>query len=862
MDIKGLTLSEVKKQKRLGLSNNKIDAYAPTYFKIFRANILSLMNFVLVPLMIVLYYFERYNDVLVFLTFVIVAVTINSFEEIRVKKRIDKLQDEFKRKVFVVRDSKEQEIPADEVVKGDIVKATEGEMIVADGEIIESYYLQLDESAITGESNFIKKSKKDEILSGSFIVTGNCYYKVKSIGDNNYLNKIGKQSLNIQKKRSKLERYGNGFITFFVSLSIVLSLIIFVSLTRANVAEVDIVLSITTIVTLVIPQTLLFLFSLNYIISVTKLSQKGILVQKKGSIDELAGIDTLCIDKTGTITSNAMEVVKIYDIKNKAFAETSADSRDDLNLIGEIIKSSANLVVGRNKTFDSVIKFFNKTKKLNIEEFDQVPFTSKNKYSVIQCKIDTEPNSLVMGAYSSLNRHINEKLKDDVEKVVHNIESEGKRALVILKFNKLIIQNDNDTNVENFHLDNELITTNIFIVEIEEKLNKGIKETLLEVMEQGIDIKVISGDSLKSVKKIIENLGLNMEAVDISQADLNSKGKKNYKKLVSNFSIFARSTPQDKLELIKALKKQGKKVAMVGDGINDVLAMKQADVSISMETGSKITRDVADIVLLKNDYKKIPNIFYEGDNIVFNLKLSTKIYTAKAFIALVLALYFAYIKMPIAIFPTTTLIFSFVGNTFPSYLVIFSRQKVTDQSEFVKDILASSIPTGIFTGLITLVLYSLIRNNLTRGEISTALVIGLLGMSMVYTFYLLYESGKLKDFRILTFGFIFGFIFGTFQTILPLSAINTTLDKSVTFGLILFAAIIIFLGVNKILKKNKLKYLIVLLFILFGIFFPSRTYYNASPVPIEFFPSILQLTALVAVAIVIIHKTFVEALRR
>jgi len=844
MELTGLTQEEVSKKKKLGLSNQKIDAFSPTYRKILFDNIFSFTNIILVPLIFVLLYFDLIREVFIFTTYVTMNTIINSFEETRIKRRLDGLQNEFQQRVTVIREGKAISIGADKVVTGDLVKAKEGDTIIADGKVIKSEYLQIDESALTGESDYIIKKDSDTVSAGTYVVTGTCYYEASSLGENNLLNKIGSKSSKIFKKKSRLEKYGTYFISFFVILAIILCILTYIINNTSGITGPETILDLTTIIAVVIPQTLLFIYSLNFLISVTKLSKEDILVQKKGSIDELASIDTLCMDKTGTITAN--------EVKVKTIREFNLDQ----NEFGRHIAIIGDKIHGRNKTFDSLEQHFKHLEnESKISNFKQIPFTSKNKFSAVSFIEDGETKSYIIGAFTKLKDYVDLEIIDKVSKQVTKFEKNGSRVLVSLQYNKETF------NEEHFELSDNLERSGrLLIFEIVETLNPGIEEVIKQMVDLDINLKIISGDSLNSVQRITSKIGLPSERA----VDLSTIKNKNFNDLVDTYNIFTRVTPEDKEGIVHALKNNGNKVAMIGDGINDVLGMKRADVGIAMETGSKITRDIADIVLLNNDYRKIPKIFFEGDNIVFNLKLATKIFLARAIMMAMIVFFYLTERQSLTIMPSTTLLFSFIGNSFPSYLVIFSRQNISDQSSFIRDILLSAIPIGLIFGVSTILFDFIFDDELTDLKLNTAIVLGILGINMAYSFYLLFEAGKLRSFALIVFGLFFGMLFGTFQTILPLRYIEEQRDQIIGVGLIFFAAVVIHIAlrINNKKKPNAVvNYLIPIVVMIFALFFPSRDYYAASPVPVETFLPIFIATVIVGGIIVVYHKLIVERFR-
>ena len=311
-NISGLSQEEITKKINLGLSNDVIDSYSPSYKVIVIKNIFSVINIVVVPLLIFMAFFSLYMELTAMGLFILVNTITSMVDEIRIKKEVEKLKEKFARKVTVIRSNNEKVINLDQVILNDIIKSTEGEMIIADGKIIKSEYLQLDESALTGEVDYIIKNSGDKIYSGSIVITGLCYYEVLSVGQENSVNKIASSATKISVKKSNLQKNADKLIMFLIIASILLGILNYLVIRTDPVYSVqEQILSLSTIVALIIPQTLIFLFTLTFSISISKLFKKGVLVQKGSSIETLSHVDMMCFDKTGTITTNKMKLRKI-----------------------------------------------------------------------------------------------------------------------------------------------------------------------------------------------------------------------------------------------------------------------------------------------------------------------------------------------------------------------------------------------------------------------------------------------------------------------------------------------------------------------------------------------------------------------
>jgi len=816
MEYKGLTSAEVRKQNSLGLQNTTIDSYTPTTLKIILKNVFSIINIVIVPLIIYLLILRLYMESLSMAMFIIINTITSVIDELRIKKEIEQLKSKFQLKAKVIRDGKEQTISISEVVSEDLVKVSEGENIIADGLIIESKVLQIDESTLTGESDYIKKENNDKVYSGSFVVTGECYYKVEAVGMNNFSNKIALASTKFEKKKSPMQLNADKLISGLVFGAIFFGLM---NLLFTNSTSYDFqqrILSVTSIVSLIIPQTLIFLFTLTFSISISKLFKKGVLVQKGASIENLTNVNILCMDKTGTITTNNMTIKDV-----KYFNTTKKE-------VGEYYNSIKDELFGVNKSQKIIGEYFDDLKKIKTTDTFQIPFNSKNKFSYSETTIKNERKGLILGSSEKLNMYIDAKLRDEVGKFVRLKEDEGFRVLVAVLINNISKTRSkevqDDDKLPKFDDSNQVI---VFV--IEEELNKGIVNVINQFKEQNISLKIISGDSFFSVKMIAQKVGLDTSSiVDLSEPDIDIE------KAALKYTIFTRAKPEDKLRIINALKSKGNVVAMTGDGINDVLSLKTADVSIAMESGTEVTRNISDIVLLGNDYEKLPEVFFEGQNIIFNLKLTTKMFLAKSIYAILLSIFFTLIFNTVPVLPTSVLIFSFLGSSLPSYILVFTRSHVKRSTSFFKEIFLSSIPAGAVMFLTSVLEYYILKNaGIESLVINTVIVLTILGLSLIYSVVLIWEAGKLSNIFNVAIGLVIAFLVGTMQATLPIEQTDSLLLKTSLIVLFFIAGILLSILISKNFKPKQVlwKYLLYALsFVWIPIvsFLPFRTYYSVS----------------------------------
>lgn len=845
MEITGLTAEEINEKKKLGLSNTQIDSYSPSHLRIFFNNIFTVLNVALSPLLITLLSLGVFEEVISLSAFLILNTIINTVDEIRVKHKLQKLKKEFQAVTTVIRNGVEVTLESSEIVQGDFIIAKEGESIITDGKVIRSNYLQIDESALTGESNYIEKEENDTVYSGSYVVTGDVIYVAEKVGGDNYLNELGARSSKYKEKKSRLEAYSQKLILMFTGIGIGLSVIHFIALQFfSDTSFADILLSITTIISVAIPQSILAIIILTYVISVAKLGKQGILVQKRGAIDDLSGVDTICLDKTGTITTNEMHI---------ASALYNSIEKEDLELL---FSKADGKLYGVNRTLQTLLDYYvieGTDSDVDDVSFDQIPFTSKNKFSAFQ----VDNKTLVMGIPLQIKKFIQSKYHKDIDTKIKQLQEAHQRVLLGVLFKKEVISD--------IKADKQLeYSSEFFIIGIAEGLNPGIETVINDLMGQGISLKVISGDSERYVSRIAKKVNLlknDTQSIDMSM--LKNKSDAMYDELIKTKIVFARSSPDDKEQIIRAFQRSNKKVAMIGDGVNDVLGLKQADVGVSMESGSKVAREVSDIVLLKNDYFKIPTIFFEGNNIIYNLKFATKVFFARTIMIVVLSLFFTFfVLQDVPLLPTSGLIFTFIGSSSIGYILTFTRQNVTDQDSDIASSLRISLPYGLLMGLSTTILYVVLRGyDLTKLEMNTALTIALTGLALMYSIYLLIKAGK---FPRNTFLIIGGFLFAMFAALMSTFAPALAIQDPLLFNLFIVGLVIAVTGLFFILRAlakhapelTFAQYLFPISLFILAWFFPAREYFQVTPVPVATYIPIIIVLSIHLLLMLILTRVF------
>ena len=646
----GLTKEEVE---------NKVnyDTSLPTKSikTIVRENIFTLFNLINILLGVAVFCVGSYKNLL-FLIVIFCNTAISIIQEINSKKAVDKLSILAQAKVNCIRDGEKQEIGINSIVLDDLLMLETGNQIVADSIILEGE-VEVNESFITGESDVIYKRKGDTLLSGSFVVSGKCKAEVIHIGDENYTSKISSGAKYVKKVNSEIMKSLNGIIKI-VSIAIVpIGILLFfnqLGLTE-NSFKNAVVNTVAAIIGM-IPEGLVLLTSTVLAVSVIRLSKRKVLVQELYCIETLARVDTLCLDKTGTITEGTMEVNDIIEITK---------SKEELEEILSEISSASD---DNNSTIEAIrAKYKNKQKWKVI---NKIPFSSQKKWSGVCFK---DKGSYIIGAPEFVLREKYDEYKERIEKYSND-------------YRVIIVANSEGDFIEKELPDKLEVLGFVLISDV---IRKEASKTLKYFKEQGVNIKIISGDNPITVSKIAKRAGVENSEKYINMQEI--KTKEQLEKAAKEYTIFGRVTPVQKKELVQALKKEGHTVAMTGDGVNDVLALKEADCSIAMASGSDATRNVAELVLLDSNFASMPEIVLEGRRTINNIERSATLFLVKTIYASILAIIFLFVNMPYPFMPIQLTLISTVTIGIPSFVLALEPNKERIKGKFLRNVISRAL---------------------------------------------------------------------------------------------------------------------------------------------------------------------------
>jgi len=682
--IKGLTHEEIEEKIKQGKSNKVKIKTNESILKILRKNIFTYFNFIFLILTILLITSHSYRN-LTFLIIITINVLIGIIQQIRSKITLDKLSLLDKNKYIVIRDGKEEEIDSDNLVEGDFIILEAGKQIPADAEVV-SGKIYVNESLLTGEQNEIEKNINSNLMSGSFVISGKAIVKLTNVGDESFSAKIMKESKKIKETKSEMISAIDNIVKFAGIIIIPIGILLFIESYVVNGSSYgESVNSMVSALLGMIPEGLYLLTTVALALSSMRLAQNKILLHDMKSIESLARVDVLCVDKTGTITNNTMKVLDIFD-KNE---NSLIDKKENIGI--EILTKYINTIEDTNITMDAIKEqlYGISTEKLfNIEKEN---FNSKNKFSFIKIN---ENVTYKLGAPEIL-------LNKEYEELVNKRTKNGERLIAFVE-------------VKN----NE--TTPILFISLKNEIRKNAKEIFEFFDNRKVQIRVISGDNPITVSSIAKQAGIKGYEKYIDCREL--KNYADIQKAVKKYIVFGRVNPEQKRQIIKALKEQGLKVAMTGDGVNDILAMKEADCSIAIGSGSDAARGTAQVVLLDSDFGKMRNIVYEGRKNINNITRSASLFTYKNIFSLLLSIYSIIFAMQYPLEPNQVSLGSAFTIGIPAFLLTFEEnQKKQQNGNFMRKVFTNSLPAAItsFLAIVAMVKFSDLFNVGVK-EITTA----------------------------------------------------------------------------------------------------------------------------------------------
>lgn len=680
-ELIGLSQQEYELAKQENLLNKDVQEKDRSIAGIFRKNFLTFFNLINLIIAALLIIARSYRNLL-FLIVVVSNTLIGTVQEIRAKRIRTKLSLLSKNKVRCLRDGKEELLSPDEVALYDLLILRRGDQIPADCEV-EQGHGAVDESLITGESDQIQKTKGQTLLGGSFVTEGVLYSRVIAVGESCYIKKLQLEVRKDIRPKSQLLEQVNTIIKFSTVIIVPVGLLLYYKTISANNSFYQTMPQVAAALIGMIPSGLVLLTSVALAIGVMNLAKQQVLVNELNAIENLARIDTLCLDKTGTITSGKMRLNQLFALQ------------DEKALALEKIKLFLSNKAEENDTLLAIREGLHHTDTIEVEDTHSIAFSSDRKWS----SAFVDEVHYVLGAPSFMSTD---------ERIIRESDALAARGLRVLLFAQTTDHLDKTTDIKGLSL------YPVAFVILSDCIREDMNEIISYFYKQDVSVKVISGDNVNTVRAIAESVGVANAASAMDNKDINEDTE------VEKYNVYGRVSPYNKQLLVRKLKEKGHSVAMTGDGINDLPAMKISNCSVSMGSGNEATKNLSQIVLLNNNFSVMPSIVDEGRRIINNISLSASLFLNKTLFSVLLSMICTILSLPYPFQPIQLTLLSTLTIGMPSFLLTFEANKSRVKGDFLVNVLKNSLPTGLTVALtVTLALLFSEKMQLPRTESST-----------------------------------------------------------------------------------------------------------------------------------------------
>ncbi|MDD2445415.1 MAG: HAD-IC family P-type ATPase [Clostridia bacterium] len=681
--VNGLTLDQVSRRKKEKLINKSKIKSSKSYLGIIIQNTFTYFNLIWAIIIFAYIYVGSYNNLL-FVVVILLNTLIAIYQECKAKRIVEKLSLVTAPKTEVIRDGVTSKVLSEGLVLDDLIVLNVGNQIPADSILI-SGYVEMNESLLTGESNAIKKREGEELLAGSFVVAGTCYARVNKIGNDSYIQTIAKESKKFKSPSSDLFKDLNTIIKYIGIAIIPIAVILYFNNMTASSNFVITVTKTCGALTGMVPAGMFLLVTIALAVGVVKLSQKKTLVQDLYSIEMLARTNVLCLDKTGTITDGTMQVTSteiwedIVPVLPELIKRSQSDEEDDVEVDKTIIfnKIMASYLAAHpsgNQTSQALIKHFGNTGFLEADK--TIPFSSERKHSGVYFK---NLGTFFLGAPEFVSKNIGQDLNDKM----NDLTEQSQRVLLLSYCPDEFVEDDNKIYEK---------LKPYAIISIEDHIREDAIETINWFKENDVKIKIISGDNAATVSAIAKRVGVEGSEHCVS---LEGVGLQEISQMADRFTIFGRVSPEQKHALIKALKNKGYVVAMTGDGVNDTLALKEADCSVAMADGSDVARNISNLVLMDSKFSSLPAVVREGRQVVNNIQKSSTLFLMKTLFSFLIAFFVIVLHTTYPFESVQLLLLEMFVIGLPSLILALEPNGDKIKGSFIPVVLKKAIPSAL-----------------------------------------------------------------------------------------------------------------------------------------------------------------------
>lgn len=669
--INGLSEAEVLARKEQGLVNQAECNVGKGVKEIILSNLFTYFNLIFLVITVLLCMVRSFRS-LTFLPIVVGNVLIGIIQEIRAKRVLDKMSLLNAPHAMVIRDGVQKQISSEELVKDDVVLFSSGDQICADARVLEGS-IQVNEALLTGEQDEIQKTAGSELMSGSFVVSGECYAVLEKVGNEAYISKLAQEAKSLNSgEQSEMVRSINKIVKWMGILLIPIGLILYYQGYYVNheTFQASIVSMVAAIIGM-IPEGLYLLTTVALALGTMRLAKNQVLLHDMKSIEALARVDVFCVDKTGTITEPKMQVNEWIPFPEKEGEEPL----DKEALLHSYVTAS----IDKNSTMEALREYFSEKEIPSQEALQVFPFSSAVKYGVVRFSVGT----CFLGAPEFI-------LKERYEEWREQLEQYTKKGYRVLLFAY------QEETLGEYEIADHVVPLGMVV--LSNAIRENAKKTFEYFREQGVEIKVISGDNPETVSEVARLAGIENAEAFVDAVTLDSEEK--IYEAAQNYTVFGRVTPKQKQLLVQALKKQKHTVAMTGDGVNDILAMKDADCSIAMASGSEAAAQAAQVVLLDSDFARMPGVVLEGRRVVNNVQRSASLFLVKNIFSLLLAIFSSVLMLTYPFEPSQISLISMFAIGIPGFFLALETNKNRIEGHFLKNVLLKALPAGITDAMV------------------------------------------------------------------------------------------------------------------------------------------------------------------
>ncbi len=721
-ELRGLSAAEVAERVQAGQVNTLPSRSGRSVAGILRANILTRVNLILFALWCCVLLTGRLEQGLFALLIVFNSV-IGIVQELRAKRTLDRLAVVGEARPTVIRDGQRHQILRDEVVIDDLIAVAPGEQIVVDGQVASARGLEVDESLLTGEADPLAKMPGDAVFSGAFVVAGTGCYRATKVGAEAYAAQITAQAARFTLVRSELRQGIDQILRYVTWILVPVGLLsIVVQFSHPGTHWRDAVLGMTASLVPMVPEGLVLLTAMAFALGVIRLGKRNVLVQELPAIEGLARVDVVCADKTGTLTQNAMTLGEIIPL--------GADEATVRALLGELVAADD----APNASMQAIADTIPAASSPRLVTA-RAPFRSSKKWS----GISFHDEHIVLGAPEVL-------ADGEVAERAERFGASGRRALLLGRAS---------TRVDDDAAPGPVAALALLV--LDQLVRPDAASTLQFFQDQDVRLKVISGDNAASVGAVTRSLGVDLgEVVDARTLPIVDH---DFDRRVEECGVFGRVTPEQKRQMVRALQRNGHQVAMTGDGVNDVLALKDADLGVAMGSGASATRGVAQLVLLDDEFAQLPHVVAEGRRVIGNIERVAKLFLTKTIYSVALALVFGVLTVPFPFKPLHVTVVGWFTIGIPAFLLSLAPNKSLAKPGFVRRTMSLAVPAGLIVAATTIVTYMLVRG---RGEVSPSVQVeattaALMAMIMAATWVLSVVARPYRLWRVGLIAFAYAF---------------------------------------------------------------------------------------------------------